>query len=126
MRDAFTVGSRDAGFRDVRIRPRPGNFAGAGEGSSLIAAKLLNRSPTELVVSWAYNSDMKSTKRSTSRDRKRVSLQNHEIKYAAGKLKTGSTSGSKAKAAVLKAKKGLGRKTSRKAVMSRARKLANT
>jgi hypothetical protein len=66
---------------------------------------------------------MKTTKRSVGQDRKRVSAQDHEISYAAKKVK-GAGSGKKAKAAVLKAKKGLGRKTSRKVVMRRAKAIA--
>ena len=66
---------------------------------------------------------MKTSKRSVGQDRKRVSAQSHEIGYAAKKLKSAG-SRKKATAAVLKAKKGLGRKTSRKAVMRRAKAIA--
>lgn len=66
---------------------------------------------------------MKSSKRSTAQDRKRVSSQKHEVEFAAGKV--GTRSRSKGRAAVLKAKKGLGRKTSRKAVIARASRLAS-
>lgn len=66
---------------------------------------------------------MKTQSRSRGQDRKRVSSQSHEIGYTAGKLsKKGSKQ--KAKRAVVKAKKQLGRKTARKTVMSKARQLA--
>jgi hypothetical protein len=51
-------------------------------------------------------------------DRGRVSSQRHEISYAGKKLGKGGA------ARVRKAKKSLGRKTGRKAVMSRARSAA--
>lgn len=51
-------------------------------------------------------------------DRSRVSSQRHEISYAGKKV------GKRGAARVRKAKKALGRKTSRKAVMSRARRTA--
>ena len=57
-----------------------------------------------------------ATKRNTGSDRGRVSSQRHEIAYAGKKLGKGGA------ARVRKAKQALGRKTSRKAVMSRARK----
>jgi hypothetical protein len=56
-----------------------------------------------------------STKRNRSSDRGRVSAQRHEISYAGKKLGRGGA------AKVRKAKKAMGRKTSRKAVMRRAR-----
>ena len=56
-----------------------------------------------------------TTKRNRSSDRGRVSSQRHEISYTGRKLGKGGA------AKVRKAKKGLGRTTSRKAVMRRAR-----
>lgn len=56
------------------------------------------------------------TKRNVGSDRGRVSSQPHEVRYAAKKV-----GGRNAATRVRKAKKTLGRKTSRKAVMSRAR-----
>ena len=56
-----------------------------------------------------------TTKRNRGSDRGRVSAQKHEISYAGRKLGNGGA------AKVRKAKKGLGRKTSRKAVMRKAR-----
>jgi len=56
-------------------------------------------------------------KKSLSRDRKLVSAQPHEVAYVGKKLGKGG------KAAVLKAKKGLGRKTSRAAVTKKAKSL---
>jgi hypothetical protein len=58
---------------------------------------------------------MATTKRSIGSDRGRVSSQRHEISYAGKKV------GRNGAARVRKAKKSLGRKTSRKTVMSRAR-----
>lgn len=54
-------------------------------------------------------------KKSTSQDRKRISSQKHELSYAGKKVKGG-------RAAVVKAKKALGRTTSRKKVMAKASK----
>lgn len=56
-----------------------------------------------------------ATKRNVGSDRGRISSQPHEVNYAGRKLGPG---GSKR---ILKAKSALGRKTSRKAVMKRAR-----
>jgi hypothetical protein len=61
---------------------------------------------------------MPTKTKSAGRDRPRVSSQRHEIDYAAKKLGGGRK---KARAAVKKAKAGLGRKTSRRAVMRRAK-----
>jgi hypothetical protein len=54
-------------------------------------------------------------KRNVSSDRSRVSSQTHEISYAGKKLGKGGAT------RVRKAKKSLGRTTTRKAVMKRAR-----
>jgi hypothetical protein len=56
-----------------------------------------------------------ATKRNTGSDRGRVSSQRHEVSYAGKKVGKGGA------ARVRKAKEALGRKTSRKAVMKRAR-----
>lgn len=56
-----------------------------------------------------------TTKRNRGSDRGRISSQRHEVSYAGKKL------GRSGAARVRKAKKSLGRKTSRKAVMQRAR-----
>ena len=56
-----------------------------------------------------------TTKRNVGSDRGRVSSQKHEINYAGRKV------GKRGAARVRTAKKSLGRRTSRKAVMSRAR-----
>jgi hypothetical protein len=56
-----------------------------------------------------------TTKRNVGSDRGRVSSQRHEVSYAGKKLGRGGA------ARVRKAKKSLGRKTSRTAVMRRAR-----
>jgi hypothetical protein len=56
-----------------------------------------------------------TTKSNRGSDRGRVSSQKHEISYAGSKLGKGGSR------KVRSAKKALGRKTSRKAVMSRAR-----
>jgi hypothetical protein len=56
-----------------------------------------------------------ATKRNAGSDRARVSSQRHEISYAGKKVGKGGA------ARVRKAKEALGRKTSRKAVMKRAR-----
>jgi hypothetical protein len=56
-----------------------------------------------------------ATKRNVGSDRRRVSSQRHEISYAGKKLGRGGA------ARVRKAKRSLGRKTSRTAVMKRAR-----
>ena len=56
-----------------------------------------------------------ATKRNLGSDRGRISSQRHEISYAGKKLGRGGA------ARVRKAKESLGRKTSRKAVMKRAR-----
>jgi hypothetical protein len=58
-----------------------------------------------------------STKRNKSADRRRISSESHEISYAARKLGRGGAT------KVRKVKKQLGRKTTRKAVMSRVRRL---
>ena len=60
----------------------------------------------------------KSPKRNVGSDRGRISSQSHEVEYAGSKLGKGGT------AKVKKAKQALGRKTSRKAVMKRARSTA--
>ena len=56
-----------------------------------------------------------STKLNRGSDRGRVSAQKHEISYTGSKLGKGGA------AKVRKAKRAMGRKTSRKAVMRRAR-----
>lgn len=56
-----------------------------------------------------------TTKRNRGSDRGRVSSQSHEISYAGKKVGRGGA------ARVRKAKKALGRRTSRKTVMARAR-----
>lgn len=56
-----------------------------------------------------------ATKRNLGSDRGRISSQRHEVSYAGKKLGRGGA------ARVRKAKKSLGRKTGRKAIMSRAR-----
>ena len=56
-----------------------------------------------------------TTKRNLGSDRSRISSQRHEISYAGKKL------GRNGAARIRKAKKALGRTTSRKAVMKRAR-----
>ena len=58
---------------------------------------------------------MAATKRNPGSDRSRISSQRHEISYAGKKLGKGGA------ARVRKAKAALGRKTSRAAVMKRAR-----
>ena len=58
----------------------------------------------------------KSLKRNLASDRARVSSQPHEIRHAAKKLGKGGT------AKILKAKKSLGAKTKREAVMKKVRK----
>ena len=60
----------------------------------------------------------KSPSRNVGSDRGRVSSQSHEIKYAGSKLGKGGA------ARVRKAKKSLGRKTGRAAVMRRAKSSA--
>ena len=57
-----------------------------------------------------------TTKRNRGSDRGRISSQRHEISYAGKKL------GARGAARVRKAKKSLGRKTSRRAVMARAKR----
>ncbi|HUR57562.1 MAG TPA: hypothetical protein VM029_07625 [Opitutaceae bacterium] len=57
-----------------------------------------------------------NTKRNLGSDRGRISSQRHEVAYAGKKLGRGGA------ARVRKAKKSLGRKTARKAVMKRAKK----
>ena len=52
--------------------------------------------------------------KSLARDRARISSQKHEISYAGRKVSGGS-------AAIIRAKKTLGRKTGRKAVMAKAK-----
>jgi hypothetical protein len=61
---------------------------------------------------------MPTKTKSSRQDRPRVSAQRHEIDYAAGKL---GGNRRKARRAVKRAKSGLGRKTSRRAVMRRAK-----
>lgn len=56
--------------------------------------------------------------KSLARDRRLVSSQPHEIAY------TAKTLGKNGRAAIVKAKKALGRNTSRKAVVSKARSLS--
>jgi hypothetical protein len=59
---------------------------------------------------------MATTKRNVGSDRGRVSAQRHEISYAGKKVGRGGA------AKVRRAKKSLGRTTSRKKVMQRARR----
>jgi len=59
--------------------------------------------------------------KSVSQDRKRVSSEKYELDYAAKQLAGSKGNKQRAKKAVVNAKKALGRKTSRKAVMARAR-----
>jgi hypothetical protein len=61
---------------------------------------------------------MATKTKSVKRDRPRVSSQRHEIDYAASKLGGNKRS---ARGRVKRAKASLGRNTSRRAVMSRAR-----
>jgi hypothetical protein len=63
---------------------------------------------------------MPTKAKSPSRDRSRVSSEKHEIAYTASKLK--KTGRGKAVAAVRSAKKALGRKVSRSAVVARAKR----
>ena len=56
-----------------------------------------------------------TTKRNQGSDRARISSQDYEISYAGSKLGKGGP------AKIRKAKQAMGRKTGRKAVMSRAR-----
>lgn len=65
---------------------------------------------------------MATKTKSKKQDRPRVSSERHEIGYAAKKLAGARGSRSKAKSAVKRAKQSLGRKTSRRAVMSRAKR----
>jgi hypothetical protein len=60
---------------------------------------------------------MPTKTKSLGRDRQRISSQPHEISYAAKKLGRGGST------KVRNVKKQLGRKTGRKAVMSRVRKM---
>jgi len=60
----------------------------------------------------------KSSKRNVGSDRSRVSSQSHEVSYAGKKLGKGGAS------RVRKAKKALGRKTSRSTVMKKAKQVA--
>jgi hypothetical protein len=55
--------------------------------------------------------------KSNSRDRRLISSQPHELKYAGGKLGAGG------KEAIVSAKKTLGRQTSRTKVMAEAQKI---
>jgi hypothetical protein len=64
---------------------------------------------------------MATKTKSKKQDRPRVSAQRHEVEYAAGKLAGRGGNRGRARAAVKTAKKGLGRKTSRRAVMRRAK-----
>jgi hypothetical protein len=64
---------------------------------------------------------MPTKTKSKKQDRPRVSSQRHEIDYTAGKVAGRGGNRRKAKAAVKRAKAGLGRKTSRRAVMRRAK-----
>jgi hypothetical protein len=66
-------------------------------------------------VPWSVPPMATATKRNVGSDRGRVSSQRHEISYTGRKLGKGGA------ARVRKAKAALGRKTSRKAVMKRAR-----
>ena len=64
---------------------------------------------------------MATKTRSKKQDRPRVSSQRHEIEHAARSLAGARGNRSKARVAVKRAKKALGRKTSRRAVMRRAK-----
>jgi hypothetical protein len=64
---------------------------------------------------------MATKTKSRKQDRPRVSSQRHEIDYTAGKVAGRGGSKRKARTAVKSAKRGLGRKTSRRAVMRRAK-----
>lgn len=64
---------------------------------------------------------MATKTKSKKQDRPRVSSERHEIAYAAKKLAGARGNRGKAKTAVKRAKQSLGRKTSRRAVMSRAK-----
>ena len=64
---------------------------------------------------------MATKTKSRKQDRPRVSAQGLEIDYAAGKVAGRGGNRRKAKTAVKRAKAGLGRKTSRRAVMRRAK-----
>jgi hypothetical protein len=64
---------------------------------------------------------MATKTKSPKQDRPRVSSQRHEIDYAARKLAGGKGSRGRARSAVKSAKASLGRKTSRRAVMRRAK-----
>jgi phage protein D len=64
---------------------------------------------------------MATKTKSKKQDRPRVSSQRHEIEYTAGKVAGRGGNKRKARAAVKSAKKGMGRKTSRRAVMRRAK-----
>ena len=66
-------------------------------------------------------STMPTKNKKKKQDRPRVSSQRHEIDYTAGKVAGRGGNRRKAKAAVKRAKAGLGRKTSRRAVMRRAK-----
>lgn len=69
---------------------------------------------------------MRAVKRNLSQDQKRISYEQHEIEYAANQLKSKQVTLAKAKAAVLGAKKTLGRKTKRETVMDLAAKIAKS
>ena len=64
---------------------------------------------------------MATKTKSRKQDRPRVSSQRHEIDYTSSKVAGRGGHRRKAKAAVKRAKAGLGRKTSRRAVMRRAK-----
>jgi hypothetical protein len=64
---------------------------------------------------------MATKTKSVKRDRPRVSSQRHEIDYTARKVAGKTGDRAKARGAVKSAKASLGRKTSRRAVMSRAK-----
>jgi hypothetical protein len=64
---------------------------------------------------------MPAKTKSRKQDRPRVSAQRHEVDYAAKKLAGRGGNRRKAKTAVKRAKSQLGRKTSRRAVMRRAK-----
>jgi hypothetical protein len=64
---------------------------------------------------------MATKTKSRKQDRPRVSSQRHEIEFATSKVAGKTGNRKRARAAVKKAKSSLGRKTSRRAVMRRAK-----
>jgi hypothetical protein len=64
---------------------------------------------------------MATKSKSRKQDRPRVSSQRHEIEYTASKVAGRGGNRGKARSAVKRAKSALGRKTSRRAVMRRAK-----